>query len=136
MRQVRGYPPETRREALRHHLVQPEERARLVRFCRRLTGDADVAEDLAQDALLEAWRQADDLNNPQVWRSWLHGIAKNMYLRWQRGYVREMHRRAPMPDGFGATSLLDLRADDAPDMQTILERQELAHLLSRAMTAL
>jgi RNA polymerase sigma factor (sigma-70 family) len=150
MRQVRGSQIETpqsvsvspdsnivpRSEVLRHHLVQPEERARLIRFCRRLTGDADVAEDLAQDAILEAWRQADTLNNPLVWRSWLHGIAKNMYLRWQRGYVREMSRRAPTSDGIGATTLLDLRPDDAPDMQTVLERQELAHLLSRAMTSL
>jgi RNA polymerase sigma factor (sigma-70 family) len=150
MRQVRGSEPETRQENalppgesnstrsdfLRRHLVQPEERARLVRFCRHLTGDPDVAEDLAQDALLEAWRQADALHNPRVWRSWLHGIAKNMYLRWQRGYMREMSRRAPTPDGPGAPSLLDLRPDDAPDVQTILERQELAHLLSRAMTAL
>jgi RNA polymerase sigma factor (sigma-70 family) len=140
MRQVSGSRSETytetRRDALRRHLTQPEERVRLVRFCRRLTGDAEVAEDLAQDALIEAWRQADALNNPQVWRSWLHGIARNMYLRWQRGYMREMQRRAPTPsDGF-STSLLDLRPDDGPDIQTILEREELGHLLGRAMKSL
>jgi DNA-directed RNA polymerase specialized sigma24 family protein len=34
------------------------ERARLVRLCARLTGNIDVAEDLAQETLFEAWRHS------------------------------------------------------------------------------
>ena len=33
-----------------------DEYPRLVRFCAYLTGNVDVAEDLAQETLLEAWR--------------------------------------------------------------------------------
>src|SRR5688572_11065712 len=37
------------------------DRARIVRLCLRLTGDPHVAEDLAQEALIEAWRHLDGL---------------------------------------------------------------------------
>lgn len=120
------------REVLRSHLTQPEERKRLFRFCRRLTGDGEVAEDLTQDALLEAWRQADSLHNPAVWRSWLHGIARNMYLRWHRSHGREMARRIAPPDG-NASTLLEARPDESMDLHTSLERYEIAQLLGRAL---
>src|SRR4051794_39948318 len=103
------------REAVRQHIVQPEERSRLYRFCRRLTGDAEVAEDLTQDALIEAWRLADTVQNPTVWRSWLHGIARNMYLRWNRSHGREMSRRLS-PTDTTVTALLESRADDSTDL--------------------
>jgi len=32
------------------------ERERLIRFCSRLTGNPEAAEDLAQETLLEIWR--------------------------------------------------------------------------------
>jgi DNA-directed RNA polymerase specialized sigma24 family protein len=38
-----------------------EERTRLVRLCARLTGSSGVAEDLAQETLLEAWRNQQKL---------------------------------------------------------------------------
>ena len=47
------------------------ERAKLVRLCARLTGNVDAAEDLAQEALVEAWRHSYKLRDPQGRdRSW------------------------------------------------------------------
>jgi DNA-directed RNA polymerase specialized sigma24 family protein len=43
----------------------PEERARLVNLAARLTGSPDVAEDLAQEALMEAWRSRSKLVQPE-----------------------------------------------------------------------
>lgn len=48
------------------------ERMRLVRACARITGDAEAAEDLAQDTLIEAWRHAHTLRDPRGAR----GVAR------------------------------------------------------------
>ncbi|HYX49089.1 MAG TPA: sigma factor, partial [Ktedonobacteraceae bacterium] len=53
------------------------ERTRLVRFCAHLTGNPDAAEDLAQETLLEAWRNQqklrhqDERQNTENWIKWL-----------------------------------------------------------------
>src|SRR5215472_11653127 len=61
-----------------------DERARLVRLCTRLTGDAAAADDLAQETLLEAWRSQQALRAPDRFSAWLSGIARNVCLRWMR----------------------------------------------------
>src|SRR5215831_13938863 len=43
-----------------------QQRARLIRLCSRMTGRSDVAEDLAQETLLEAWRHLHSLRDPQL----------------------------------------------------------------------
>lgn len=47
------------------------ERAWLVHLCLRLTGDHEVAEDLAQDTLLDAWRHGQERPVPEARRAWL-----------------------------------------------------------------
>ena len=61
--------------------VLPAERARLVRLCATITGNGDVAEDLAQETLLEAWRHLHKLRDPERRAQWLTGIARNVCLR-------------------------------------------------------
>ncbi len=73
------------------------ERPRLVRLCQQLSADPDVAEDLAQEALIVAWRNRATLREPQAYHAWLNGIARNVYLRGQRQHVREQQRRVPPP---------------------------------------
>src|SRR5260370_8914048 len=60
------------------------ERARLVQLCARLTGKMDAAEDLAQEALLEAWRNLHTLRNQEHFSQWLSRIARNICFRWAR----------------------------------------------------
>ena len=60
------------------------ERPRLVGLCARLSGDAAVAEDLAQETLAEAWRLLAKLRQPEGLASWLNAIARNICLRWVR----------------------------------------------------
>lgn len=69
-------------------LCVPSERARIVRLCHRLTGDAAAAEDLAQETLLVAWRQAEQGWGPREWRPYLAGIARKLCLNWRSQRAR------------------------------------------------
>ena len=102
----------------------PFERARLVRLCAHLTGDQHIAEDLAQEALLIAWRSAHSLRDPDKRPQWLAGIARNVCRNWARSQGRELPlvRRADVVES----------ADDL-DVELVLERDELAQLLDRAL---
>lgn len=66
-------------------------RPTLVRFCRRLVDAAassDVAEDLAQEALLRAHRSLERLEEPARFGAWVHGIAANLARTWWRQQMR------------------------------------------------
>ena len=126
-------------EDLTNHLMEVgfQQRARLIRLCTRMTGRSDVAEDLAQETLLEAWKHLHTLRDPQCFSSWLAGIARNLCLRWQRAQARE---RTHIDEQQRASQHL---ADDgaAPlvgevDLELELERRELAELLDRALALL
>lgn len=125
--------------------AQPTERAfaldaalsaeypRLVRLCRRLSGDADAAEDLAQETLIEAWRHAGKLTDPTGCAPWLAAIARNVCLRWRRRQGQEAaHLLRPPHDSLGAA------AEPAAEtnLERDLERGELATLLDRAIALL
>lgn len=115
-----------------------EERARLVGLCRKLTGNADVAEDLAQETLLLAWRGSAGLREPQKRAQWIAGIARNLSLRWLRQQGRNqvhsiiLSQNAEEP---ATTTLEELVADEF-DLEIELERRELATLLDRALALL
>lgn len=53
--------------------------ARLLRFARRLAGNANAAEDLVQDALLQAWRGFDQFRADTNVRAWLYRILINAH---------------------------------------------------------
>lgn len=113
------------------------ERAGLVRLCARLTGDPGVAEDLAQEALLEAWRNGHKLRVPQARAHWLAGIARNVCLRWARAHGRERARlaRAGMREGPSAAEDAECLVGDV-DLELELERDELVRLLDKALALL
>lgn len=114
----------------------PAERARIVRLCAHITGRPDVAEDLAQETFLEAWRHAERLRDPRARSAWLSGIARNVCLRWARRQGRTIaawESRVVPEDS-------EARERDWPDervdLEGALEREDLARLLDRALAAL
>lgn len=114
-----------------------QQRARLIRLCTRMTGRSDVAEDLAQETLLEAWKHLHTLRDPQRFTSWLMGIARHLCLRWQRAQAREHTHIDAQPRA--GQHLADDRAAplvDEFDLELELERRELAELLDRALALL
>ena len=110
-------------------LAAQDERTRLVRLCARLSGAADEAEDLAQEALYVAWRDRHRLRDPARRAQWLAGIARNLCQDWRRRRVRSRSSR-------GATDAAVEQAPDDFDLGVELERRELAELLDRAMSLL
>jgi len=124
---------------LTNHLMEigSQQRAHLIRLCTRMTGKSDVAEDLAQETLLEAWKHLHTLRDPQRFSSWLAGIARNLCLRWKRA---QAHERTRIDELQRAGQFL---ADDRAatlvgefDLEIELERRELVELLDRALALL
>src|SRR3954468_5154805 len=99
-------------------------RRRLVRLCERLTGDRDAAEDLAQETLLEAWRNVHKLHDPAGADAWLAALARNGCRRW----ARRRGGDAAVPE---AVEVGAATTPDEPDLELELERIELIELLDR-----
>lgn len=118
----------------RAHLedLPPSEWARLVRLCAHISGSADVAEDLAQETLIEAWRCADRLRDQDAHRAWLSGIARNVCLRWRRRLEREIDRLGRVE----AMARLTSAHETASAPEIAIERDEMAALLDRALASL
>jgi RNA polymerase sigma factor (sigma-70 family) len=118
--------------------ILPLDRDRLVRLCAHLTGCANVAEDLAQETLIEAWRQRSKLDRPAGQAAWLAAIARNVCRRWRsRQGVERRYSALALPDDNGSGEAPeDGRWADDVDLELTLERQELADLLDRALALL
>jgi RNA polymerase sigma-70 factor (ECF subfamily) len=96
------------------------ERRRLVGLCAALAGDRRVAEDLAQETLLEAWRHRHKLHDPAAADRWVAAIARNVCLRW----VRRRGRELPVAEC------------EPTELADELQRSELEEPLGRALTQL
>jgi RNA polymerase sigma-70 factor (ECF subfamily) len=59
------------------HAVLSERSGRWYNACLRITGDADLAADAVQEALLKAWGQRDDFRGEAELDTWIHRIALN-----------------------------------------------------------
>lgn len=69
--------------------------ARLVRgVCFEATGDVVNAQDLAQEVFLSAFRQLDQLSDPEHFGGWIVGIARLSGREWRRSRQRDRHEWA------------------------------------------
>jgi RNA polymerase sigma-70 factor, ECF subfamily len=95
-------------------------RARVVAWCHRLTGDRDLAPDLAHDVFVKAYTSLHTFRRDSKFTTWLYIIARNRCRDEARS--RAVRREAPeteLPDT--ASELNDvLGALDARDARTIL----------------
>ena len=93
--------------------------------CLRITGDAALAQDAVQDALLTAWRRRESFRGDARPETWIHSIAVNAALSLLR------QRR---PERFAATEeeLVDDRA--GPELEEHYARTD--ERVSRALAEL
>jgi RNA polymerase sigma-70 factor (ECF subfamily) len=61
---------------------------RVLALCHARVRRADVAEDLAQEALLRGYRALGTLSQPDRFGAWLHGIALRACLDWLKSRER------------------------------------------------
>jgi RNA polymerase sigma-70 factor (ECF subfamily) len=87
---------------------------------RRLAGRSDVVEDLTQETFLEAFRSLRDGARPEVFSSWLFGIAANRAGKWLR-------RKKPVLFDPGAPPSMPTAPSDA---DTHAEMEEQRHRLA------
>ena len=109
------------------------QRAAVVRLCAQLTGRADVAEDLAHEALLLAWRKLATLRDPAALPAWLAAIARNVCRMWQR--QQHADRRTVSLDGDDGDAREQVTAE-ALRLDTLTERLERRELLALVREAL
>jgi RNA polymerase sigma-70 factor (ECF subfamily) len=113
-------------EAAYEQIVRRHQRAVLTLLV-RITGDAALAEDLAQDAFVKAFRNLHTFDPARRLSSWLLRIAHNTAIDALR---RQRLRTVPIDTAAADDQPLDPAAPELPDP---LERRALADALQSAM---
>ena len=124
-------------------MLLADARPRLLRLARMNGITPDVADDVVQETLMEAWRHLDNLHTAERFSAWLDGICRNVCRR---------HARAQNSPSSCYISLSTKQQDDiyeiedgpfydTPDPQALdpaeeLNRGDMAMLLDRALAYL
>jgi len=88
-------------------------RPTLIAACRSVAGDHDVAQDLSQEAILQAMLSLDRLRDPRRFRSWLVAIGLHTWHRWQRQTSRFRPSGALPPEMQDSSATPDEAAREA-----------------------
>lgn len=115
----------------RFHAVVNERSGRWYNACLRITGDAALAEDAVQDALLRAWNRRSDFRGDAELDTWVHRIALNAAIDLVRR--RKPQRHADVHEEVVANLAM---AAPAPSPESDYAHQALAKDLSTAMRRL
>jgi hypothetical protein len=74
-----------------------EARPRLLRLARLNGMTSDVADDVVQETMMEAWRHLANLRDPQRFSAWLDGICRNVCRRQAKALAATNLRYEPLP---------------------------------------
>ncbi len=102
----------------------------LGRFCAILVGSRAEAEELLQEAFIEAWAALPRLRKPEQARSWMFGIVRRVCSQ----HLRRRDRRAALRERYGPLTLVSATATDPGERADTAARLEAAlHDLPRAL---
>jgi len=114
--EMNGAPnPPTIEELVRRHSD------RLFRIAYRLTGRSEVAEDLVQEAFLDAYRSLRQLRSSDSAFAWLVSILRRRRVKWLKGQARTPTVSLPTVD----------LAADIPEAPSSIDQEDLARALNR-----
>ncbi len=109
------------------------------RFSLLVCGHADDADDAMQEALLKTYRYANQIQQPEAFRTWLYRTVKNACLISRRKRVHEPDRvlslDALMPSPDGGFHRLDVE-DPGRRPDDVVANTRLRRSLRRALQAL
>jgi RNA polymerase sigma-70 factor (ECF subfamily) len=71
---------------------------RVYGLCLRLSGDAALAQELAQDVFVRAWQRLGTFRGESAFFSWLYTLAANMTYSERRSRLRRLARVRPTDD--------------------------------------
>lgn len=104
----------------RHH-------PQLLRYLTQRTGDREFAADVAQDALIVAYRRLSDLPDNRPFAPWLYRIAQNSL-----GTAQRAHRRKPWPSldhKLGEDTRLEAACQATDEVADVCEREAIDWIL-------
>jgi RNA polymerase sigma factor (sigma-70 family) len=93
------------------------------RIAIRLIAGEEIACELAQEAILQAYLSLDHLRDPVSFKSWLYGITLNVCKSYLRGQKVDVLSLESVIGGMRCNTVFD----DAIDPQSVVEEQELRH---------
>ncbi|MUG95262.1 sigma-70 family RNA polymerase sigma factor [Scytonema sp. UIC 10036] len=106
----------------------------LQRIAERMLGDEDLAGDLVQDAMLQAYLSLEKLHQPKRFKSWLYGIMLNICRsELRRRKVLVFSLEAMVGDLADAPFLID---ENSPAPEQVAEHKELRTALLEAIDTL
>lgn len=105
-------------------------RPTLIALCLSLSGDRDIAEEVAQESALQALLNLDRLRQPERFGAWLVGIGLNVCRRWLRDRPRES-----LEDIWGGRPAREPR-DLRPGPDEVAAEEELSAHVRRAVAIL
>jgi len=102
-------------------------------FAYRLTGNAEEAEDIAQEAFVKVWKNLKKYKPEQSFGAWLYGITRNTAIDWMRKKKHVPFSEFERIDGSNA--LFDTLADAGPTPdETAITSEEGASVAVAART--
>jgi RNA polymerase sigma factor (sigma-70 family) len=104
------------------------------RLATRLIGNEDLAQELVQDAMLQAYLSLEKLNDPTRFKSWLYGIVLNLCRNGLRRRKMTCFSLETMIGNLADQSLSI--AGSSPDPQLLVEQEELYATLLEAVNNL
>jgi RNA polymerase sigma-70 factor (ECF subfamily) len=78
--------------------IYREQVGRIHALCWRLTGDADLAEELTQEAFVRAWRKLHLFGGRSALSTWLHRLTVNVVMADHRVHGTRRQRQRPLHD--------------------------------------
>jgi RNA polymerase sigma-70 factor (ECF subfamily) len=86
--------------------IYRQEVGRIHALCWRLTGDADLTEELTQEAFVRAWRKLHLFSGRSTLSTWLHRLTANVVMADHRVHGARRRRQLPLED-FHSEQLVD-----------------------------